>query len=228
MPSHRYAPRSFRHAARLLLIPAAVAAASGIFAVTAASAPVQKITPAVVMMPAAQSVPAAVTQGAAHAYLLSLVRSHAAAELQAALRAAQARDAAADRALAAAQAAAQQAVPVPPPVPLKAAAPPASAPAASAPAPGGNLSYGGLEALWVSAGGNPAYEGVAACIATAESGGRQYATGSAGERGYWQINPVNGALSTYDPYGNARAAVIMSRDGTNWAGDWTTAASCGA
>ena len=45
--------------------------------------------------------------------------------------------------------------------------------------------------------------------------------GPSGERGYWQINPVNGALSTYDPYGNARAAVIMSADGTNWS-PWTT------
>jgi hypothetical protein len=55
----------------------------------------------------------------------------------------------------------------------------------------------------------------------AESGGQQYATGAAGERGYWQINPVNGALSTYNAYGNARSAVIMSRNGTNWY-PWTT------
>jgi len=39
----------------------------------------------------------------------------------------------------------------------------------------------------------------AASIAMAESGGNQYATGSVGERGYWQINPVNGALSTTTP-----------------------------
>lgn len=85
----------------------------------------------------------------------------------------------------------------------------------------GTLSCGGLEALWVEAGGSRAVEVTAASIAMAESGGNQFATGTVGERGYWQINPVNGSLSTYDPYGNARAAVIMSGDGTNWA-PWTT------
>jgi LysM repeat protein len=85
----------------------------------------------------------------------------------------------------------------------------------------GTLNCGGLEALWVEAGGSPAAEVTAASIAMAESGGNQFATGTVGERGYWQINPVNGALSTYDPYGNARAAVIMSGNGTNWS-PWTT------
>jgi LysM repeat protein len=85
----------------------------------------------------------------------------------------------------------------------------------------GTLSCGGLEALWRSAGGAPWAAVTAASIAMAESGGRQYATGAAGERGYWQINPVNGALSTYNAYGNARSAVIMSRDGTDWY-PWTT------
>jgi LysM repeat protein len=85
----------------------------------------------------------------------------------------------------------------------------------------GTLSCSGLEALLVSAGGSAAAEVTAASIAMAESGGNQFATGTVGERGYWQINPVNGALSTYDPYGNARAAVIMSADGSNWS-PWTT------
>lgn len=85
----------------------------------------------------------------------------------------------------------------------------------------GTLSCSGLEALWRSAGGSPAAEVTAASIAMAESGGNQFATGPVGERGYWQINPVNGALSTYDPHGNARAAVIMSANGTNWS-PWTT------
>ncbi|MGD0925058.1 MAG: LysM peptidoglycan-binding domain-containing protein [Streptosporangiaceae bacterium] len=85
----------------------------------------------------------------------------------------------------------------------------------------GTLGCSGLEALWVEAGGSPAVEVTAASIAMAESGGDEFATGTVGERGYWQINPVNGALSTYDPYGNARAAVIMSADGTNWS-PWTT------
>jgi LysM repeat protein len=85
----------------------------------------------------------------------------------------------------------------------------------------GTLGCSGLEALWVKAGGSPAVEVTAASIAMAESGGNQFATGTVGERGYWQINPVNGSLSTYDPYGNARAAVIMSGNGTNWS-PWTT------
>ena len=85
----------------------------------------------------------------------------------------------------------------------------------------GTLSCSGLEALWVDAGGSAAVEVTAASIAMAESGGNQFATGTVGERGYWQINPVNGSLSTYDPYGNARAAVIMSGNGANWS-PWTT------
>ena len=62
--------------------------------------------------------------------------------------------------------------------------------------PGGALGCAGLETLWEHAGGSAAAAVIAASIAMAESGGRQYATGAAGERGYWQINPVNGALST--------------------------------
>ena len=45
--------------------------------------------------------------------------------------------------------------------------------------------------------------------------------GPVGERGYWQINTNHGSLSTYDPLGNARAAVIISANGTNWH-PWTT------
>lgn len=85
----------------------------------------------------------------------------------------------------------------------------------------GTLSCSGLESLWRAAGGNPGSAFIAAEIAEAESGGNQYATGAAGERGYWQINPDHGSLSTYDAYGNARAAVIISGDGTDWS-PWTT------
>jgi lysozyme-like protein/LysM domain-containing protein len=85
----------------------------------------------------------------------------------------------------------------------------------------GTLSCSGLEHLWDSAGGNPAKAFIAAEIAMAESGGNQYATGQAGERGYWQIHPDHGYLSTYNAYGNARAAVIISNDGNNWS-PWTT------
>ena len=57
------------------------------------------------------------------------------------------------------------------------------------------------------------------------SGGRQYATDNDGngtvDRGYWQVNSIHGALSTYDPAGNAPAAVQLSGDGTNWS-PWVT------
>ena len=85
----------------------------------------------------------------------------------------------------------------------------------------GTLGCTQLEELWQAAGGSSAEAFTAAEIAMAESGGNQYATGAVGERGYWQINPNHGALSTYDPLGNAKAAVIISSDGTNWT-PWTT------
>lgn len=85
----------------------------------------------------------------------------------------------------------------------------------------GTLSCSGLESLWSAAGGRYGARFIAAEIAMAESGGRQYATGPVGERGYWQINPVNGSISTYDPIGNAKAAIILSYDGENWDA-WTT------
>jgi LysM repeat protein len=88
-------------------------------------------------------------------------------------------------------------------------------------APSGMLGCSSLETLWERAGGSPYRAKVAAAIAMAESSGEEYATGSAGERGYWQISPVHGLLSTYDPLGNARAAVILSGDGTDWSA-WTT------
>jgi LysM repeat protein len=87
--------------------------------------------------------------------------------------------------------------------------------------PSGTLSCPGLEQLWAKAGGSPAHAVMAAKIAMAESSGQQYATGPVGERGYWQINLNHGPLSTYDPLGNARAAVLISANGTNWT-PWTT------
>jgi LysM repeat protein len=85
----------------------------------------------------------------------------------------------------------------------------------------GTLSCSGLERLWEEAGGNPADAFMAAEIAMAESGGYQYAHSPTNDFGYWQINAVNGSLATYDAYGNARAAVIISHDGTDWY-PWTT------
>lgn len=85
----------------------------------------------------------------------------------------------------------------------------------------GTLSCPGLEELWEQAGGSHAEAFMAAEIAMAESSGQQFATGPFGERGYWQINPNHGSLSTYDPLGNAKAAIIISGNGSNW-DPWTT------
>ena len=85
----------------------------------------------------------------------------------------------------------------------------------------GTLSCHGLEELWEEGGGSSGEAFMAAEIAMAESSGQQFATGPFGERGYWQINPNHGSLSTYDPLGNAKAAVFLSDDGQNWS-PWTT------
>lgn len=89
--------------------------------------------------------------------------------------------------------------------------------------PSGTLSCSGLEMLWDDAGGSQGEAVTAASIAMAESGGNQYATGPVGERGYWQINPASWPpdMATYNPLGNADAAVKISRDGTDWSA-WTT------
>ena len=90
----------------------------------------------------------------------------------------------------------------------------------------GTLGCAGLEALWEAAGGAQGEAFTAAEIAMAESGGQQYATGHDSDgtvdRGYFQVNSSWGpALSTYDPLGNAKAAVRISDDGTDFA-PWAT------
>jgi LysM repeat protein len=85
----------------------------------------------------------------------------------------------------------------------------------------GTLGCSGLEQIWQDAGGNPSDAFMAAEIAMAESGGNQYALSPTDDYGYWQINASNGALATFNAYGNARAAVILSGNGSNW-GAWTT------
>ena len=39
--------------------------------------------------------------------------------------------------------------------------------------------------------------------------------------GYWQINGVHGAMATYNPIRNAKAAIAISSNGRNWR-PWTT------
>jgi LysM repeat protein len=86
----------------------------------------------------------------------------------------------------------------------------------------GTLSCAGLEALWVTAGGSRGEAFMAAEIAMAESGGRQYAHSPTNDYGYFQINGGHGpAMATYDPIGNARAAIAISSNGSNWR-PWTT------
>jgi LysM repeat protein len=86
----------------------------------------------------------------------------------------------------------------------------------------GTLSCSGLEALWEAAGGSHTEAFMAAEIAEAESGGRQYALSPTNDYGYWQINGSHGpAMATFNPMGNAKAAIAISDDGRDW-GAWTT------
>ena len=86
----------------------------------------------------------------------------------------------------------------------------------------GTLGCAGLEALWEAAGGSHSEAFMAAEIAMAESGGRQYAYSPTNDYGYWQINGSHGpALATFNPVGNAKAAIAISSNGRDWY-PWTT------
>jgi hypothetical protein len=89
----------------------------------------------------------------------------------------------------------------------------------------GTLNCSQLESLWEQAGGAPSEAFTAAEVAMAESSGQQYATddntNGTTDRGYWQINSTWGPESTFDPVANAKAAVSISGDGTNWS-PWVT------
>jgi LysM repeat protein len=86
----------------------------------------------------------------------------------------------------------------------------------------GTLGCSQLEELWQAAGGAQTEAFTAAEIAMAESSGNQYALSPDDDMGYWQIDePAHPSLATYDPMGNAKAAVIISADGTDWT-PWTT------
>jgi len=86
----------------------------------------------------------------------------------------------------------------------------------------GTLSCTGLEALWEAAGGSHAEAFMAAEIAEAESGGNQFALSPTNDYGYWQINGSHGpSMATFNPMGNAKAAIAISDDGHDW-GAWTT------
>lgn len=85
-----------------------------------------------------------------------------------------------------------------------------------------------LQQLWIQAGGNPQASAIAAATALAESGGNPNAVSPAGDIGLWQINQsAHGSQATTDPLANARAAVAISNNGTNWR-PWCTAYTDGA
>jgi LysM repeat protein len=88
-------------------------------------------------------------------------------------------------------------------------------------APQGRYGCSALESLWEQAGGSPAHALMAAEIARAESAGNPNAISPTDDFGLWQINASNGSLATLNAYENARSAIILSHDGTNW-GPWTT------
>jgi len=85
----------------------------------------------------------------------------------------------------------------------------------------GMYSCSGLEQIWEQEGGSPAAALMAAEIAMAESGGNPNAISPTDDFGLWQINGSNGALATLNPFQNARSAITLSDDGTNW-NPWTT------
>jgi LysM repeat protein len=88
--------------------------------------------------------------------------------------------------------------------------------------PSGTLGCSGLEALWEDAGGSHGEAYMAAEIAMAESGGNQYALSPTDDYGYWQINASHGPeMATFNAMGNAKAAIAISNDGTDWY-PWTT------
>lgn len=97
---------------------------------------------------------------------------------------------------------------------------------------GGTLDCAQLEELWEAAGGSPSEAFLAAEVARAESTGHEDATDDDGngtvDEGYWQINTVHsaelaahGLAVSYDPLMNAKDAVFISDDGTNWSA-WVT------
>lgn len=91
-----------------------------------------------------------------------------------------------------------------------------------------------IAAAWQDAGGNPDHVVVAIAVALAESGGDVNAVSGAnwnGTRDYglWQINSVHfgefgitDPMQALDPNTNARMAIAISGNGSNW-GPWCTA-----
>ncbi len=75
----------------------------------------------------------------------------------------------------------------------------------------------GCPAVIIEVFGDAAYD--ACFVSWRESHWRAGATGSLGERGYFQIAPLH-FDSTYDPLGNAQAAYRLSKGGRDWCTHW--------
>ena len=82
------------------------------------------------------------------------------------------------------------------------------------------LSFSQIEAVWIANGGSRATAAIAAAVAMAESGGCTTAVGATNDWGLWQIN--GGGASQLDANANAKTAIRMSGNGTNWK-PWCTA-----
>lgn len=82
--------------------------------------------------------------------------------------------------------------------------------------------------IWDRNGGNPANSIDAVAVCLAESGGNPAAISPASDYGLWQINIINwgsqglNSQNWMNPDVNARVAIRMSGNGTNWAA-WCTA-----
>ena len=89
------------------------------------------------------------------------------------------------------------------------------------------LSYAELEGLWLTAGGSKSADSMAAAIAMAESTGSTTAMNGQYVSGLWQINTAPNANPEYtvaqmqNPLANAKAAVAISKNGTDWT-PWQT------
>jgi LysM repeat protein len=91
------------------------------------------------------------------------------------------------------------------------------------PATSVQLSYAGLERVWINAGGSRSTAYHAACIAEHESSGRSWAISPTNDYGLWQIH--NGGPSMLNTLTNAQRAIAMSANGTNWSA-WATRGMC--
>jgi hypothetical protein len=84
-----------------------------------------------------------------------------------------------------------------------------------------------LAHIWIRNGGSPAHVVDAVSVSLAESGGNDHAQSPSSDFGLWQINSSNfgayglSVFSAFEPDTNARVAIAMSSNGTNWA-PWCT------